>query len=140
MKSKMKFREIKQMSHNLRKTPFKCPMKDFLKTSSKGFHCKVDLRHLWHVKLEHGQYIRSRHPRNFKFGFRWDGQIESLGDVLGTLEGDVHRTSTGPIFAGWVCMCVCVCVCMCTGYSVLTRRLGWLMFFCCTPLLFQSEW
>ena len=37
--------------------------------------------------------VRSGRPR--------DGQIESLGDVLGTLEGDVLGTSWGPIFASW---------------------------------------
>ena len=30
-----------------------------------------------------------------------DAQIGSLGDVLGTLEGDVLGTSWGPIFVGW---------------------------------------
>ena len=30
-----------------------------------------------------------------------DGQIGSLGEVLGTLEGDVLGTSWGPTFAGW---------------------------------------
>ena len=38
--------------------------------------------------------VRLRHPQ--------DGQIGSLGDVMGTLEGDVLGTSWGPIFAGWV--------------------------------------
>ena len=33
----------------------------------------------------------------------WNGQIGSLGDVLGRLEGDVLGTSWGPIFAGWEC-------------------------------------
>ena len=31
-----------------------------------------------------------------------NGQIGSLGDVLGTLEGHVLGTSWEPIFAGWV--------------------------------------
>ena len=46
----------------------------------------VRLRRLWDV--------RSRRPR--------DGQIGSLGNVLGSLEGDVPGRSWGPIFAGWV--------------------------------------
>ena len=39
------------------------------------------------------QDIRWRRPR--------DGQIESSGDVLETLEGDVLGTSWGPIFVSW---------------------------------------
>ena len=41
-------------------------------------------------------------PWKFRSGRPRDGQIGSLGDFLGTLEGDVLRTSWGPIFASWV--------------------------------------
>ena len=34
-------------------------------------------------------------------GHLQDGQICSLGVVLGSLEGDIVGTSWGPIFAGW---------------------------------------
>ena len=40
--------------------------------------------------------------RDIRSGCPRDGQIGSLGDVLGTLEGDVFGTSWWPIFAGWV--------------------------------------
>ena len=45
------------------------------------------------VRLGRPRDVISRRPP--------DGQIGSKGDVLGTLEGDVLRTSWGPIFAGW---------------------------------------
>ena len=41
------------------------------------------------------------YPRDVSSGSPRDGQIGSLEDVLGTLEGDVLGTSCGPIFAGW---------------------------------------
>ena len=47
------------------------------------------------------QDVRLRRPRNLRSGPPHDGQIGSLEDVLGTLEGDVLGTSWEPIFAGW---------------------------------------
>ena len=38
-------------------------------------------------------------------GRPWDGQIGSLGEVLGKLEGDVLGTSLGPIFSSWIGTC-----------------------------------
>ena len=47
------------------------------------------------------QDISLGHPQNVRLGRPRDGQIESLGDVLGMLERDVLGTSWGPIFADW---------------------------------------
>ena len=46
--------------------------------------------------------IPDQPPRDVKLGPPQDGQIGSLGDVLGTLEGDVLRTYWRPIFPSWV--------------------------------------
>ena len=43
-----------------------------------------------------------RRPRDVRLGSPWDGQMGSLREALGMLEGDDLRTSWGPIFAGWV--------------------------------------
>ena len=43
----------------------------------------------------------SGRPQDVRLERLRDSQIGPLGDVLGTLEGDVLRTSWGPIFAGW---------------------------------------
>ena len=48
--------------------------------------CPVELR------LGRPQDVRSEHPRDVSSGRPLDGQIESLGDVLGTLDGG---TSSG---------------------------------------------
>ena len=53
--------------------------------------------------------VRLRRPLDDRLGRPWDvrlgrprdDQIGYLGDVLGTLERNVPRTSWGPIFAGW---------------------------------------
>ena len=45
--------------------------------------------------------VISRRPQDVSAGRPQDDQIGSLGDVLGTLEGDVPGTSWGPIFADW---------------------------------------
>ena len=50
----------------------------------------------------HPQDVRLGRPRDVRSGRPRDGQIESLGDVLKTLQGDVLDTSWGPVFAGWV--------------------------------------
>ena len=41
-------------------------------------------------------------PQDVRWGHPRDGQIGSLGDILGTLEASVLGTSWGSIFAGWV--------------------------------------
>ena len=46
--------------------------------------------------------VRLARPLDVISGLPQDGQIRSLGDALGMLEGDVLGTSWGPIFAGWV--------------------------------------
>ena len=48
------------------------------------------------------QDVRLGRPRDVRLGRPCDGQIGSLGDVLGTLEGEVLETSWGPIFSSWV--------------------------------------
>ena len=45
--------------------------------------------------------VISRRLQDVRSGRPWDGKKGSLGEVLGTLEGDVPRTSWGPIFGGW---------------------------------------
>ena len=47
------------------------------------------------------QDVRSGRPEDDSSGRPWDGQIRSLGGVLGTLDEEVLGTSEGPIFAGW---------------------------------------
>ena len=55
----------------------------------------------------HGRHFRTSPGHQFgtsperQTGTFRDGQIESLGDVLGMLERDVLGTSWGPIFADW---------------------------------------
>ena len=53
------------------------------------------------VRLERPVGIISGRPQDVRLRHPQDGQIGSLRDVLGRLEGDVLRTSWGPIFAGW---------------------------------------
>ena len=54
----------------------------------------VILRRPQEVKLGHPEDVSSERPR--------DGQIRSLGDILGTLQGEVLEMSWGLILAGWV--------------------------------------
>ena len=76
------------------KTCFEGPPGDVLnQPRTPGYPLDVRLRSPMDVISGRPQDVRSRRPR--------DGQIGSLEDVLGTLEGDVLRTSWGPIFAGW---------------------------------------
>ena len=51
------------------------------------------------------QDVRLGRPQDFRLGRPRDGQTGSLGDFLGTLEGNVLGKSWGPIFAGWVNTC-----------------------------------
>ena len=60
------------------------------------------------VRLRRPLDLISGRPRDVRLGRQdvrlgrpGDGQIGSLGDFLGTLEGDVLWTFRGPIFAGW---------------------------------------
>ena len=48
------------------------------------------------------QDVRLGRPQDFRLGRPRDGQTGSLGDFLGTLEGNVLGKSWRPIFAGWV--------------------------------------
>ena len=48
------------------------------------------------------QDVRLKRPSNVKSELSRDSQIESLGDVLVTLKGDVLGISGRPIFVGWV--------------------------------------
>ena len=54
---------------------------------------------------ERSQDARLGRPQDFRLGRPRDGQTGSLGDFLGTLEGNVLGKSWGPIFAGWVNTC-----------------------------------
>ena len=94
---------MKQTNHNVPKKSFECSLRDVLKTSSKGRSLEVDSGCLWDAKLGRLQDVRSRHLRDVRSGCPWNGQIESLRDLLGTLEEDNHGTSWGPISANWVC-------------------------------------
>ena len=51
------------------------------------------------------QDVGSGLSRDVRLGRPLNGQIGSLGDVLGALEGDVLGTSRGPIFDGWAQVC-----------------------------------
>ena len=53
------------------------------------------------VRLGRPLEVISRRPQDVSSRRPQDSQIESLGDVLGTLVGDL-RTSWGPMFANWV--------------------------------------
>ena len=43
--------------------------------------------------LGHPKDMRLRYAWDFRSGRPWEGKIESLGEVLGTLEGDVLGTN-----------------------------------------------
>ena len=45
------------------------------------------------VRLGRPQDVISRRPQDISWGRPWDGEIGSLRDVLGTLEGDVLGTN-----------------------------------------------
>ena len=57
---------------------------------------------LLNVRLGPPRDFTSGRSQDVSLGRPPDDQIESLGDVLGTLEGDVLGTSCGQIFASWV--------------------------------------
>ena len=56
--------------------------------------------------FETTQDVRSGLPRDTTSGCPQDGQIQSLGDVLRNLQGDILGTSSGQIFAIWVMACI----------------------------------
>ena len=75
----------------------------------------IRLRRPLDVILGRPQDSRLGRPRDVRLGRPRGDQIGSLGDVLGTLEGDVLQASWRPIFAGWVALlqgialpCYCV--------------------------------
>ena len=76
-KVKWNLRTSNRQPQNVPKMSFEGPLRNILRPSLKEHPWEVDSRHLWGIK--------SRRPR--------DGQIGSLGDVLGTLEGDILGTS-----------------------------------------------
>ena len=53
------------------------------------------------VRLGHPVDVISGRLQDVRSGRPWDSQIRPLREVLGMLEGDVFRTSWGPIFACW---------------------------------------
>ena len=54
------------------------------------------------VRLGRPLDVITGRPQDVRSGRPWAGQIGSLGDVLGTLQGNVLGASWRPIFAGWV--------------------------------------
>ena len=86
----------RNVKKNFETSLFECfegPLGDILRTSWRRPESISQGRPL-KVTLGRPQGIRLERPRT--------GQIESLEDVLGTLELDVLGTPWGPIFAGWV--------------------------------------
>ena len=79
---------------NVLKTPWGCP-----ETTSRGRLLDVRLGRPQDVISRRPQDVRSGRPQDVSWGHPQDGQIGSLEDVLGTLEGDVLRTSWGSTFA-----------------------------------------
>ena len=53
------------------------------------------------VGLGRPLHVISGRPQGVASGYSGDGQIGSLEDILGKLEGEVLGTSWKPIFAGW---------------------------------------
>ena len=91
-KKKKKNRTSNWWPHIATKTCFEGPPRGILRTSwrrpgSTSQGCSLN------VRLGRPQDVRSRRP--------WDGQIGSLGGVLGKLEEDLLGTSWGPIFVSW---------------------------------------
>ena len=78
-----------------------CP-EDVFSRSSRGRSEDVLKLSLRDVRLGRPQDVISRRSQDVISRRPRDGQIGSLGDVLGTLEGDILGMSWGPIFAGWV--------------------------------------
>ena len=62
------------------------------------------------------QDVRLGRPWDLRLGFPRDGQIGSLGDVLGT--------SGGPIFAGWAVCFWCCCCWLWVGFSLMGCKLS----------------
>ena len=84
------------------------PLGDVLRTSwgrpestSQERPLNVRLRRPMDVISGRPQDVRLRRARDVRLRRPRDGQIGSLGDVLGTLEGDVPRRLWEQIFAGW---------------------------------------
>ena len=105
-KSKRKFRVIQPMQMSPHcpyvfwKSSGGCP-ENILRTSwgrlksiSQGQPLDVRLGCPLDLILRRPQGVRSRRP--------WNSKIRSLGDLLGTLDEEVHETSWEPTFTGWV--------------------------------------
>ena len=82
------------------KTCFKDPLGDVLRASW-GRPESTYKGHSLNVRLRRPLDVISRLPQGIRLGRPRDSQIGSLGDVLGTLEGDVLVTSWRLISAGW---------------------------------------
>ena len=78
----------------------KGPLGNVLKTS-RGCPESTSQGRPLNVRLGRPLDVISGHPQDVKLGRSWDGQVAFLGDVLGTLEENVHGTSWGSMFAGW---------------------------------------
>ena len=94
--SKIKFREKKKnlgisnrRSQSVPKTSSEGLLRDIVITFSKGRPWEVDSGHSWMSYRE----LISRPSQDVRLERSQDGQIGSLGDVLGTFEGDVLCTS-----------------------------------------------
>ena len=84
------------------------PLGDVLRTSwgrpksnSQGRPLNVRLGRPLDVIPGRLQDVRLGRPWDVRLGRHRDGQIGSLGESWGTLEGDVLGMSWGPITAGW---------------------------------------
>ena len=78
--------------HNVVKTYFEGPLGEVLKTSWQRPESASQGRSL-NVRLGCPLDIISKRPQDVRFGHLWNTQIGSLGDVPGTLEGDVLGTN-----------------------------------------------
>ena len=93
----------RKIKRNFGKSKFKCfenRLGDVRRTSW-GRHGSTSQGPPLNVRLGRPLDVISGCPLDIRSGLPRDGQIESLGDVLGTLKMDVLRTSLGPMFAGW---------------------------------------
>ena len=95
---------------------------DILRTSW-GHPESVPPGRILDVRLGRSLDVISRCPQVVSLGRPWDGQIGSLGDVLGTFEGDAQ----GPLFAGWVSIALFATV-ICTPVGTASASVS---FSCC---------
>ena len=93
-------RKVKRKFGTFKFEYFEVPLGDVLRTSY-GRLESTSQGHPLKVRIGRPLDVISEYLRDIRSGRPWDGQIGSLWDVLGTLEGNVLGTSLGPIFAGW---------------------------------------